>query len=133
MKSLLSIFSLLGIVVGILGFIYPVTRRVILSLIFLLCLGLIVSYQRQKRPLRDSLLVGLLLLPIVIAAFFFQFPADIIFCTLFFFFTALFVLSMFQVVSERQKLLAAYFTFVGALIVAIALNYRAILQLVTGK
>ena len=132
-KNPLTYLGLVGIGIGALGFVYPASRRVILGIILLLCLGVVVSHGREKRKLRETLVMGLLMIPVVVATFFYRFAADLVFSTLVLFFGALLVLSAFQAVSERQKMFAAYFTFIGGLVAAAALNYRAIVQLVTGR
>jgi len=104
-----------------------------LSLIFLLCLGLIVSLPTPeasasriafgRTPFASN--CGSSFLFSVSIRHHFLHAAIFLFC----------LACIFNVPScERAtEAISRLFTFVGALIAAIALNYRAILQLVTGK
>lgn len=127
MKNPLTLFSLFGIAIGTLGFVYPPSQKIILGVILLLCLGVIIKYVRERRPFREVFIAGGVMLPILVAALFYKFPADLVFLGVTMFFGSLFVISLFDSVSEKQKTLAAYLTFLGALVVAIALNYQSLL------
>lgn len=128
MKNPLTLFSLLGIAIGALGFVYPPSRKIILGAILLLSLSVFIKYVRERRPFREAFIAGGVMLPILAGALFYKFPADLVFVSVIFFFSSLFVMSLFDSVNDQKKTLAAYLTFLGALVVATALNYHSLLQ-----
>lgn len=128
MKNPLTYFSLFVVGVGILGFVYLPSRQIILGVLLLFSIGSLIGSGRDRRPLFARLLVGLLMASTIVAAFYYKFAADLVFSTVTLFGGAILALSLFQNVSTRQKLFAAYITFAGGLVAATIFNYNAIAQ-----
>lgn len=118
--------GLIAILIAGSGLLFPAARKLILGLSLLALGAVLMENAKEGRPRAHNLMLGLLIVPMLIAGFFFKFPGDLVFIYLILLFAGMLV---FPLSPDRKQWQVSIFTsavFLGAFIGAVMINFKSV-------
>ena len=116
---------------SVFGLAYSTPQKIILAIVLLFTSITGINRFCQKRDLSERLLPASFITALIISGFFYRFTADYVVSLVLLFCIGQFVLSFMPDVSEERKIGVTGLAMVGALLLASALNFSGISELVS--